>query len=396
MLNIIFLFREEQKEDNLELDDQVDVVNEEHKSVEAGETRTFPFNDTSNNSDVQENFNDLTTEDNQIDNTSESESKEVDSVNIEISTSGSNIQATKKIPSILEFFHTDAQLYTYTGIKSFAILDCIVECIEELRKGNKKRTINLSIKDSVVLTFIKLKQNQSYRALGILFNINSKMTKKYFISTLKELAHVFNVLIRWPSKEEILNNMPKCFANYKSTRIVLDCLEIAIRQSKCLKCRIPTYSNYKSHHTVKFMLGVTPSGNISYVSKAYGGRVSDKFIFNQSNILQRSIRCVDSIMVDRGFLIDKECAEYGIKLIRPPFLKKKIQLSHKEAVMNARIAAARVHVERRIQRIRVFKVLQGPLETEIIPYINIIMRVICGITNLESPILAEDKFLSNN
>ena len=30
----------------------------------------------------------------------------------------------------------------------------------------------------------------------------------------------------------------------------------------------------------------------------------------------------DAIMVDNGFLIEKECALYNVKLIRPPFLKK--------------------------------------------------------------------------
>ena len=33
------------------------------------------------------------------------------------------------------------------------------------------------------------------------------------------------------------------------------------------------------------MTGVTPGGMISFVSKAYGGKISDHAIFEQSNIL---------------------------------------------------------------------------------------------------------------
>lgn len=62
--------------------------------------------------------------------------------------------------------------------------------------------------------------------------------------------------------------------------------------------------------------------------------------------------------------------------------------------MNANIVAARVHVERRIQRIRVYKILQGPLDIEIVSYINAIMRVVCTLKNLNSPISAKDKFIS--
>lgn len=374
MCILLFLFREEQSTPDLESDIISDQENE--TQLHDVEININLDNETARPDSVINNVN---------------ESIKVDqSVQVDV-----NYQPLKKTVSILEMFRTNEQLFTWTGIKCFQILDCLVDCVQELRKGNNKRRIKLSIKDSILLTFIKLKLNLSYIAIGVLFNVSSKVTKKYFICTLKEIAQVLNVLIRWPSKEEILNNIPYCFENFKSTRIVLDCLEISTRQSKCLKCRIPTYSSYKSCYTVKIMLGVTPSGMISYVSKAYGGRVSDKKIFVRSNILNRMKRSVDSIMVDKGFLIDKECLDYGIKLIRPPFLRKNRQLSYKEATRNADIAAARVHVERRIQRIRIFKILQGPLETEVVPYINIIMRVVCGLTNLDSPILSENKFISN-
>ena len=38
------------------------------------------------------------------------------------------------------------------------------------------------------------------------------------------------------------------------------------------------WSNYKSHSTVKFLVGITPNGAISYISDCYGGRATDKYI----------------------------------------------------------------------------------------------------------------------
>lgn len=68
------------------------------------------------------------------------------------------------------------------------------------------------------------------------------------------------------------------------------------------------------------MTGVSPSGNIVYVSPMYGRRVSDKAIFEQSDLV-KFLQAGDGIMVDRGFLIDEICELNRWKLIRPLFLK---------------------------------------------------------------------------
>lgn len=136
------------------------------------------------------------------------------------------------------------------------------------------------------------------------------------------LKSALSVALYWPSKEEIVGNMPTCFKQFQSTRVVLDCFEIKMPTLKCLSCRILTYSHYEGGQTVKFLVGVTPGGMISYLSKPYSRRSSDKFIFNEEELLSNYefIPHIDSIMVDKGFFIEKECEDYRIKLIRPPFL----------------------------------------------------------------------------
>nr|CAH7736053.1 unnamed protein product [Callosobruchus chinensis] len=69
------------------------------------------------------------------------------------------------------------------------------------------------------------------------------------------------------------------------------------------------------------MTGKSPGDIITFISRSYGGRTSDKLIFEESDFIKNLSPNHDSIMVDKGFLIDDLCALYKIHLIRPPFLK---------------------------------------------------------------------------
>ncbi|XP_050516417.1 uncharacterized protein LOC126891279 [Diabrotica virgifera virgifera] len=209
------------------------------------------------------------------------------------------------------------------------------------------------------------------------------------------LSKVLSSVIRFTDTTEIQKNMPECFESFQNVRVVLDSAEIFIQKPKCLCCRIRFNSQYKSNNTVKFMTGISPGGLITYVSEPYGGRASDKAIFEQSNIILKLDSSKDAVVVDKGFLIDDICNQFKIELIRPPFLKNNKQFSTDEALLNAKIAAARVHIERVNQRIKIFKILGCKLQWSLVKNIKDIFTLACAITNLSSSILADRRYLTN-
>lgn len=79
-------------------------------------------------------------------------------------------------------------------------------------------------------------------------------------------------------------------------------------------------------------------------------------------------------------------------MIRPPFLMER-QLSAEEARNNQAIASARVHLERAIQRMKIFRFLRNRLDLHLVPYIDKIFGIIAGVVNLSKPLFGEDKFL---
>jgi len=65
--------------------------------------------------------------------------------------------------------------------------------------------------------------------------------------------------------------------------MIIDRFEVFIEQPSSLLARAQTYSNYKKHNTVKFLIGITPQGSVAFISKGWGGRVSDVYLTDREN-----------------------------------------------------------------------------------------------------------------
>ena len=138
------------------------------------------------------------------------------------------------------------------------------------------------------------------------------------------------------------------------------------------------------------LLGITPQGTISFVSECWGGRVSDKFLTENSGLLQKLLPG-DIVLTDRGFDIAESVGTMQARLHIPAFTRGKSQLTATEVEETRSIANVRIHVERVIGCVRQkFTILQSTIlvtflttrKGEDIPIIDRIVRVCCALTNL--------------
>lgn len=106
-----------------------------------------------------------------------------------------------------------------------------------------------------------------------------------------------------------------------------------MQKSKNFNQQGNTYSSYKSHSTIKFLVGIIPTGGCCFLSDGFEGRISDKEITIKSGLFTY-IKERDLIIADRGFNIEELCNKHKCSLIIPP-LKKKTETLHQRRDKNS-------------------------------------------------------------
>ena len=102
-----------------------------------------------------------------------------------------------------------------------------------------------------------------------------------------------------------------------------------IERPKAVDIQAATWSDYKKHNTVKFLIGISPTGFITFLLDCYGGRASDQFICKDSGFYEL-LDPYDEIMADRGFQIREELLLQFCTLTVPPRARLKSQMTSRE------------------------------------------------------------------
>lgn len=247
----------------------------------------------------------------------------------------------------------------------------------------------LTFLDEFLLVLMRLKAGLFVQDLADRFGVSTSLVSRIFITWINLLYLELKDLFPFPSQELVRKNMPDEFAEFATTRIILDCTEIFIQRPSAMLAQSETWSDYKHHNTWKQLVGITPNGQVTFLSDLWGGQVSEKQITRESGVLDL-LNSGDNVMVDRGFDI-KDIVPDGVTVNMPPFLAGRDQLTASETEETMTIASVRIHVERAIGRIKTYHILDGNLPNTLSPYATQIATV-CGLlTNFLPPLLPPAK-----
>jgi hypothetical protein len=260
-------------------------------------------------------------------------------------------------PDLIQFytgFDNYKHLKFFFGILGPAANELNYQCLQ----------VNLAPLDQLFLTMIRLRRAKEITELSFLFGVSRQTVGRIFCTWINFMYCQLKELNIWPSRRSVQQHMPQHFGKlFPSTRVILDATECPIIKSKNVASQSATFSHYKNKNTVKTVIGCTPRGAISFISETYGGSASDRQIIERSQLCTSSgiFEAGDSIMADRGLMVQDLFATKHVTVNTPHLLKGKSQLEREELIADRCIASKRIHIERIIGLAKTYKILDRKL-----------------------------------
>lgn len=254
----------------------------------------------------------------------------------------------------------------FTGLADFLTLTVVFNFVRGSMSSDKRRA--LSAFQSLMLTLMHIRLNTPLQHLAYIFCVSKTTSSKVFHETIHVLYHRLKPVVFWPDRQSIRTSLPVQFLEYPWKRCVsiIDCFEIFTERPSTSDASALTWSNYKHNNTIKYLISITPQGHISFLSRGWGGRVSDKKITEESGYLNHLLPN-DLVLADRGFdiceLVGMRAAEVKI----PAFTRGKAQLTALEIESTRSLAHLRIHVERVIGVLcSKYTILNSTIPTELL------------------------------
>ncbi|XP_072047344.1 uncharacterized protein [Amphiura filiformis] len=290
---------------------------------------------------------------------------------------------------------SDERVKYYTGLPNFLVLSAVFDLIAPYLKKTHRSLLTKF--QQMMLVLMRIRLNLSEQDLAYRFNVSQSTVSRIFRATLDVMFTRLQHLIIWPEREVLRDTMPMQFRKEFGQRVavIIDCFEIFIDRPSNLLARAQTWSNYKHHNTIKYLIGITPQGTTSFLSKAWGGRTSDKVITEESGFLNK-LDPGDLVLADRGFTITEMVAMQGAQVHIPSFTRGKKQLSAADIALTRKIANVRIHVERVIGSTRQkYTILRGPIPIDLLDkdvssgltVMDKIAKLCCSLNNINPSVV---------
>ena len=238
----------------------------------------------------------------------------------------------------------------------------------------------------LLLVLMKIRLGVTNKDLAYRFRINYGMVSKIYCSWLVILSKALRPLIVWPSRGALRQHLPSAFKSYKNCACIIDCTETFIQRPLNLEARAIIWSNYKYTNTMKYLIGISPAGAVTFLFHGWGGRILDKQLTIESGFLNL-LTIGDLVLADRGFFIVEEVATRGAVLTIPSFTRGKSQMPAKDVDESRKIAYVRMHVERVTGQLKTFKISNSTIPMSEADLLNDVMIVVPALFNLNKSVV---------
>lgn len=235
--------------------------------------------------------------------------------------------------------------------------------------------------------------NLSFDFLASCFEVDSTTVSKVFHHCIRVMYHrLVQSLIVWPEREIIRKTLPDTFRNeyFEKTVCIIDCFEILIEKQCNVSASAESYSTYQSHHSMKYLIAVSPQGSVRFISDGWGGRTNDKFIIENSDFLSHLFPG-DVVLADKDFNVTESVQSFQLDKKIPAFTLGKRQLDPVDLESPESSPSLRVHIKRVIEAARKkYTLLQSTVPATFtnidkyndVMYLDKIVKICCALSNV--------------
>ena len=214
----------------------------------------------------------------------------------------------------------------------------------------KPRKRKLSYKTEWLVYNFYVHANISMSRIAALFGIGQTLVHDIIYAWANVLCVVLPKFFPVPTRSQMLRAYPVSVIRKFGHAIIfmlLDATEEHAETASMKTINSVLYSAYKHHSTLKWLVGCDPIGTVwdESISDGYPGSISDPVATAVSKILEQ-VPYGFAVEVDKGFLIENDCALLGILSIRPmKMLDKQTQQSKEDAALTQKVGKTRIPIE---------------------------------------------------
>ena len=315
--------------------------------------------------------------------------RDVDHLQKYVEVLKAEIEVLKTRPQRLDIsLLTNTQLHFYTGL-SKKVFSVLIKWLQPALPSTSA-THNRFLTDSqkLLMVLMRMRQNLTQEDLACRFDVDQSTVSRVISQWLPLLAHQLKGLIQWPQTTIGPTKAP--YNHFPNAVSIIDGTEVFIQRPSNLSTQKSSYSDYKSHTTVKYLVSIDSfTGVFNFVSPGYSGNASDRFIVENCSILDL-VKPGQRVLADRGFTARDLFARKKAFLTMPSFLRGASKLTTQQAIETRTIASVRIRVENAIKRLKDFRILSQTLSNRINKrLVDDIVIVAAALCNLQAPLIEQ-------
>lgn len=279
-----------------------------------------------------------------------------------VGTQCSDLEQYRYVPvyNVERFADEPDSIRYLTGFNSYSHLTLLYNYLLPNAEQLVYKPKDISPMNQMLLTLIKLRQNKDDIDLAVNFGVSRQTVSKIFYQWTNFMFLELSEINIWLDRETIDHYFPSRFQKlFPSTRVILDATEIPIEKPSNCNSQRMTFSTYKNRNTLKALIGISPRGQVTYISDCYGGSTSDRQIIERSDLMSGMLEKGDSIMSDRGIMVQDLFSSQDVAVNTPTTMRGRNQLPSSILEKDRKIASKRIHAERVIGYAKTFKILSS-------------------------------------